>query len=264
VIGMARSSFYYKPVDRSAKIAADAKVVDQLRRLAKRWPQYGYRRMAAALKAGGTVVNHKRLLRLMRESELTVRPRRRYVRTTNSDHPFPIARNLYGTTAPTAVNQLWVSDITYIGIGDGRFVYLAVVLDAWSRKVVGYGLGRQIDTRLTLAALRAAVADRSPSPGCIHHSDRGAQYAAHDYRGELAKHGMICSMSRRGNPYDNPMAESFMKTLKVEEVYQTEYECFEDVAHAVPRFIEEIYNAERLHSALGYCSPTNYELRQAA
>ena len=261
---MARSSFYYKPVDRTAKIAADAGIVDQLRAIAARWPQYGYRRMAATLKAGGTVVNKKRLLRLMRESGLTVRPRRRYVRTTNSDHPFPIARNLYATVTPAAANQLWVSDITYLGLRDGGFVYLAVILDAWSRKVVGYSLGRQVDTRLTLAALRAAIADRAPTSGCIHHSDRGAQYAAHDYRRELAKHKLVCSMSRRGNPYDNPMAESFMKTLKVEEVYQTEYESFDDVVRAIPRFIVEIYNAERLHSSLGYCSPTNYELRQAA
>ena len=220
--------------------------------------------MAACLKACGIVVNHKRMLRLMRDNGLSVRPRRRYIRTTNSDHPFPIARNLYATVRPTAVNQFWVSDITYIGIQDGAFVYLAVILDAWSRKIVGYALGRQIDTRVTLAALRAAVADRTPPKGCIHHSDRGVQYAAEDYRRELAKHGLICSMSRRGNPYDNPMAESLMKTLKVEEVYQTEYESFEQAAHGIPRFINEIYNAERLHSALAYCSPINFELRQAA
>ena len=158
----------------------------------------------------------------MREHGLSVRPRRRFVATTDSDHDGPIFPNLAKDVVPTGSNQLWVADITYIAIAVG-FVYLAAVLDSWSRRVVGYAIGRRIDARLTLAALRAAIAARQPPQGCIHHSDRGSQYAAEDYRAEIDKHGLKGSMGRRGNPYDNAKAESFMKTLKVEEIYLMEY-----------------------------------------
>jgi putative transposase len=163
-----------------------------------------------------------------------VRPLRKFVRTTDSDHDGPIFPNRARGFISTGPDQLWVGDITYIRIAAG-FVYLAVILDAWSRRVVGYALGRQIDTRFTLAALRAAVDSRQPQRGCIHHSDRGVQYAAELYRRELAEHGLIGSMSRRGNPYDNGKAESFMKTIKCEEVYLNDYRTYADVNHQASR-----------------------------
>lgn len=211
---LARSTYYY----RNRRSAAEKIVLhERIAELTAEFPRYGYRRVTHQLRAEGLHVNHKAVARIMRENGLQVRPLRRFVRTTQSDHQSPIFPNLAESFIPTGPNQLWVSDLTYVAIAAG-FVYVAVILDAWSRRVVGYAISRRIDTRLALAALHAAIDERHPLPGCIHHSDRGGQYASEAYRQALKDHGLRGSMGRRGNPYDNAKAESFMKTLKCEEV----------------------------------------------
>ena len=246
-MGLSRSTYYDMP---QTQPIGEARLVEQIKTICAEWPAYGYRRVTAELHERGHVTNHKKVMRLMKQNGLSVRARRRFVVTTDSNHDGPIFPNLAKDIVPTAVNQLWVADITYITIATG-FVYLAAILDAWSRRVVGYAIGTRIDARLALAALRAAIQTRRPPAGCIHHSDRGSQYAAEGYRAELAKAGLKGSMGRRGNPYDNAQAESFMKTLKVEEVYLMEYETFDDVAATLPRFIEDVYNPASQHPS-GY------------
>lgn len=216
--------------------------------------------MSVLLKRERTV-NHKRIRRTMKELGLSVRPRRGWIRTTESDHALAVHSNMLKGVVIERVNQVWASDLTFIALGRG-FVYLAVILDLFSRKVIGWALGRRITAELAMEALKAALESRGPVAGCIHHSDRGVQYASKEYVELLERAGLVPSMSRKGNPYDNAYVESFMKTLKVEEVYLRDYRSFNDVLASVPRFIEAVYNQKRLHSSLGYQSPEEFEIKQ--
>lgn len=220
--------------------------------------RYGRRPITAELHRRGMQVNHKRVGRLMRQDNLLALQRRRYVVTTNSKHHLEVSLNLAAHLQLTGINQLWVADITYIRLR-GEFVYLAIVLDRYSRCVVGWSLGRDLTVKLTLAALQRALRQRRPPPGLVHHSDRGIQYAADEYVRVLEQHGLIASMSRPANPYDNAACERFMRTLKQEEIYCTEYRDLEDLRRHMEQFIDQYYNRQRLHSALGYQTPEEFE-----
>jgi len=231
-----------------------------LQEIALEFPAYGYRRITAELKRRGCSINHKRVLRLLRQDNLLCLRRPSFLSTTDSRHRLPIYPNLAGDNKPSAVNQFWVADITYIRL-QREFIYLAVLLDVYSRRVIGWALGRTLEAQLAVCALQRAIETRQPQPGWIHHSDRGVQYASLEYTELLRRHGAQISMSRRGNPYDNAFAESFMKTLKYEEVYRMEYRHLADATQSIGYFIEQVYNEKRLHSALRYHTPAEFERR---
>jgi transposase InsO family protein len=255
--GLSRAGFYRSGTPRQAS-PVEMDVRDEMQKIAVESPAYGYRRITAELRHRGFAVNRKRVLRMMREDNLLcVRPRA-FVATTDSRHNLPVYPNLAGQMEPTAINQLWVADITYIRLRT-EFVYLAVVLDAFSRRVIGWALGRTLEAELAVSALRMALLERKPQPGLVHHSDRGVQYASGNYTELLKQHQAQISMSRKGNPYDNAACESFMKTLKHEEVYRNEYRDLQEAHACIGDFLERVYNRHRLHSALGYLPPAEFE-----
>jgi transposase InsO family protein len=233
---------------------------DAIHRIALEWPSYGRPRITAELRRQGWTVNHKRVRRLLREDNLLCLRKRKFVVTTDSNHGRKIYPNLAGKMRPTGVDQLWVADITYVRLQE-EFVFLAVILDAYSRRVIGWALDRTMEDDLTLAALRMALASRNIRPGLVHHSDRGSQYASNDYTDLLKANSIDISMSRKGNPWDNAACEAFMKTLKYEEVYRTEYANLSDARARIGQFLEGVYNQKRLHSALQYLAPNEFERR---
>ena len=260
MLNIPRSTFYHKANESKdlTKQVQEADLIDRIEQIICELPGYGTRRVTKELKRQEWKVNRKRIQRIMRENSLLHVVKRKFVKTTDSDHPYKRYSNLAKDFIPTGPNQLWRSDITYIRILTG-FVYLAVILDAFSRKVIGYALSRSLADELTITALNMAIAQRNPSEGCIHHSDQGGQYASDDYIKELTDHKFKISMSRQGNPYDNAMAESFMKTLKYEEVHLWDYKTMDDVLKRMPFFIGQVYNKKRLHSSLGYVPPEEFE-----
>jgi len=255
--GVSRAG-YYRFLRRPQSKETDMDLRSHIQRIALQWPAYGYRRVHVELRKRGWEVNHKRVLRLMRADNLLCLRRRKFILTTDSKHGLRIYPNLAKDMVLTRINQLWVADITYIRL-QVEFVYLAVLLDAFSRRCIGWALRRSLEAALVLEALRRALRQRRPRPGLVHHSDRGVQYASLDYTARLQQQGIRISMSRRGNVYDNARAESFIKTLKYEEVYRTEYRNLEEAKASIKMFLEKIYNQERLHSALGYRPPLEFE-----
>ena len=257
--GVSRAG-YYRHFEAHAPARADADLRDQVQRLSLAHRHYGYRRITAQLRREGPIANAKRVLRLMREDNLLCLRSRPFVpRTTDSRHSFEIVPNLTRGLVPTAIDQIWVADITYVRLGEA-FIYLAVVLDAFSRKVIGWALDDHLEARLAIEALDMAITARDPAPATlIHHSDRGVQYASIDYARRLSARSIAISMSRVANPYDNAKAESFMKTLKAEEVNGKAYATLDHARRDIGAFIDTVYNTQRLHSALGYKPPAEFE-----
>jgi len=260
--GVARAG-YYRYWARKEPREAEGELRDRVQRICLAHRCYGYRRVRAALRKQGLVVNHKKIRRLMREDNLLAIRRRKWITTTDSRHQLAVFPNLAPFLEPSGPDQLWVADLTYIRLRS-EFVYLAVVLDAWSRRVVGWALERELTTSLPKKALLQAIAERKPPVGLVHHSDRGVQYASLEYVTVLHENQIIGSMSRTGYPYDNARCESFMKTLKSEEIQCRRYSTREELRNHLAQFIDEYYNQQRLHSALTYRSPVEFETTEAA
>jgi transposase InsO family protein len=262
---VSRASYYRFDEEAESGADSDMDLRDAIQRVALEWPSYGRRRITRELHRRGWAVNWKRVYRLMREDNLLCVRKRKFVVTTDSNHGRKVYPNLARQMVLTDVDQLWRADITYIRLRE-EFVFLAVVLDAYSRRVIGWALDRTLEDELTLSALRMALSRRIVEPGLVHHSDRGSQYASDDYTGLLKENRVQISMSRKGNPWDNAACESFMKTLKHEEVHRNEYRDLAEARSEIGRFLEKVYNQKRLHSALGYVPPAEFEnqLRAAA
>jgi len=259
-LGRVSRSGFYRFDDAEPDPDRDMDLRDAIQRIALEWPSYGRPRITAELRHRGWRVNPKRVYRLMRQDNLLCVRRRKFVVTTDSNHGHKVYPNLARNMMLTATDQLWRADITYIRLRD-EFVFLAVILDAYSRRVIGWALGRTLEDELTLAALRMALSQRTVRPNLVHHSDRGSQYASNDYTDLLKVHRIAISMSRKGNPWDNAACESFMKTLKYEEVLRNEYRDLAEARASIRQFLEKIYNQKRLHSALGYLPPAEFEQR---
>lgn len=254
--------WYYERLSAEEKARKDVVLRDAIERIVLEFPGYGYRRVTAALRREGWEVNHKRVLRIMREESLLCQLKRRFKATTDSAHSFKRYPNLIKDIEIDGLDQVWISDVTYIRLPT-TFCYLAAVLDAYSRRCVGWHLSRRIDTRLTLSALEMALAARRPAVGFIHHSDQGVQYASSEYVRRLEEAVAQISMAAVGNPYENAKAESFFRTLKLEEVYIKDYRDFEEAHKNIGQFIEKVYNEKRLHSSLGYLPPVEFEALHA-
>jgi len=256
ILGISRSWYYQ--ADEQTPSAADTALRARIEEIVVEFPGYGYRRVTATLQREEQIVNHKRVVRIMREESLLCQLKRRWVATTDSRHELGNYPNRVKGLVVTRLNQVWVADLTYVRLARG-FVYLAAILDACSRKVLGWALSRWIDAALALRALEHALATRSVSAGVIHHSDHGVQYASVAYVTRLQEHGIAISMAAIGNPYENAQAESFFKTLKTEEVYLKEYTDFTDAERQLGHFIDAVYNQKRLHSSLTYRPPAEFE-----
>jgi putative transposase len=257
VLSLPRAT-YYRGDTPVSPLGGDLALRAHIQSIALEMPAYGYRRITHELQRRGLEANHKRVLRLMHEDNLLCLRKKAFVRTTDSQHRFMRYPNLLPALAVSGVNQLWVADITYVRL-QREFVYLAVILDGYSRRCIGWALDRSLEAELALVALRMALATRQVRPGLVHHSDRGVQYASHAYTNRLKEHGIRISMSRGGNPYDNAQAESFIKTLKYEEVYMFEYQDLAEARVRIGHFLDTVYNRKRLHSALGYLPPVEFE-----